>query len=55
VTRDQILEHAWPGGADHRSNVIDVLVGRLREKVDRRFGAASIETVRGLGYRLRVP
>jgi len=55
VTRDQILEHAWPEGADHRSNVIDVLVGRLRDKVDRPFGAASIETVRGLGYRLRVP
>jgi two-component system OmpR family response regulator len=55
VTRDQILEHAWPEGADHRSNVIDVLVGRLREKVDRPFGAASIETVRGRGYRLRVP
>jgi two-component system OmpR family response regulator len=54
VRRDQILDHAWPDGADHRSNVIEVLVGRLREKVDRPFGQASIETVRGLGYRLRV-
>jgi two-component system OmpR family response regulator len=54
VSRDQILEHAWPHGADHRSNVIDVIVGRLRDKIDRPFGAASIETVRGLGYRLRI-
>ncbi len=54
VSRDQILEHAWPHGADHRSNVIDVIVGRLRDKIDRPFNAASIETVRGLGYRLRI-
>jgi two-component system OmpR family response regulator len=54
VSRDQILEHGWPHGADHRSNVIDVIVGRLRDKVDRPFNAASIETVRGLGYRLRI-
>jgi two-component system, OmpR family, response regulator len=54
VTREQILEHAWPEGADPRSNVIDVLVRRLREKVDRPFGTTSLETVRGLGYRLQV-
>jgi two-component system OmpR family response regulator len=54
VSRDQILEHAWPRGADHRSNVIDVIVGRLRDKIDRPFNAASIETVRGRGYRLRI-
>jgi two-component system, OmpR family, response regulator len=54
VSRDQILENAWPRGADHRSNVIDVIVGRLRDKIDRPFNAASIETVRGRGYRLRI-
>src|SRR5258706_2418777 len=54
VSRDQILEHAWPRGADHRSNVIDVIVGRLPDQIDRPFNAASIETVRGRGYRLRI-
>jgi two-component system OmpR family response regulator len=54
ISRDQILEHAWPRGTDHRSNVIDVIVGRLRDKIDRPFDAASIETVRGRGYRLRI-
>jgi two-component system OmpR family response regulator len=54
VSRDQILEHAWPRGADHHSNVIDVIVGRIRDKIDRPFNAASIETVRGRGYRLRI-
>jgi DNA-binding response OmpR family regulator len=49
-----IREHAWPRGTDHRSNVIDVIVGRLRDKIDRPFDAASIETVRGRGYRLRI-
>lgn len=39
----------------NRSNVIDVYVGHLRDKVDRPFGTSSIETVRGVGYRLRVP
>src|SRR3954470_6771465 len=52
VRRERILAHAWPDGADHRSNVLEVLVNRLREKIDRPFGAESIQTVRGLGYRL---
>ena len=38
---------------ENRSNVIDVYVRYLREKVDRPFGVESIETVRGAGYRLR--
>ena len=40
-------------GYENRSNVIDVYVRYLREKVDRPFGVTSIETVRGAGYRLR--
>jgi two-component system, OmpR family, response regulator len=53
LTRLELLEHAWDFGYENRSNVIDVYVRYLREKVDRPFGANSIETVRGAGYRLR--
>src|SRR3954449_2808718 len=52
VRRERILAHAWPDGAEHRSNVLEVLVRRLREKIDRPYGTDSIQTVRGLGYRL---
>lgn len=53
LSRDQLLEHGWPAGTDQRSNVIEVYVRYLREKIDRPFDVASIENVRGLGYRLR--
>ena len=53
LTRYQLLEHAWDIAYDNRSNVVDVYVRYLREKVDRPFGADSLETVRGVGYRLR--
>lgn len=53
VTRFDLLEHAWDYSYENRSNVIDVYVGYLRNKVDRPFGVSSIETVRGVGYRLR--
>jgi two-component system, OmpR family, response regulator len=49
----QLLDAAWDVGFEHRSNVVEVYVRYLRDKVDRPFGVASIETVRGLGYRLR--
>jgi two-component system, OmpR family, response regulator len=49
----QLLDAAWDLGYEHRSNVVEVYVRYLREKVDRPFGEASIETVRGIGYRLR--
>ena len=48
-----LLEHAWDYGYENRSNVVQVYVRYLREKVDRPFGVESIETVRGAGYRLR--
>jgi two-component system OmpR family response regulator len=54
LSRFQLLEHAWDGEYENRSNVIDVYVGYLRDKLDRPFGRSSIETVRGVGYRLRV-
>jgi len=53
LTRLDMLEHAWDFGYENRSNVVDVYVRYLREKVDRPFGVKSIETVRGVGYRLR--
>jgi len=52
LSRDQLIEHAWDGAYDARSNVVDVHVARLREKIDRPFGRASLQTVRGVGYRL---
>jgi len=53
LSRLHLLEHAWDYEYENRSNVIDVYVRYLREKVDRPFGVESIETVRGAGYRLR--
>jgi two-component system OmpR family response regulator len=53
LSRDLLLEHAWDYGYENRSNVVDVYVRYLREKIDRPFDRDSIETVRGMGYRLR--
>ena len=53
LSRYQLLEHAWDYEYENRSNVVDVYVRYLRRKIDRPFGADSIETVRGAGYRLR--
>ncbi len=54
LSRFDLLEHAWDYAYENRSNVIDVYVRYLREKVDRPFRVSSIETVRGAGYRLRI-
>ena len=53
LSRLQLIENAWDFAYENRSNVIDVYVRYLREKVDRPFGTDTIETVRGVGYRLR--
>ncbi len=53
LSRVEILEGAWDSAYENRSNVIDVYVRHLREKLDRPFGRESFETVRGAGYRLR--
>lgn len=53
LTRQFLLEHCWDLAYESRSNVVDVHIRALRDKVDRRFGVASLETVRGAGYRLR--
>jgi DNA-binding response OmpR family regulator len=53
VSREEILEQAWGEREEPMSNTIDVLVGRLRRKLDRPKRPSRIETVRGMGYRLR--
>ena len=54
VTRTQILDHVWDFAYDGVSNVVDQYVAYLRKKVDRPFGRCDLETVRGVGYRLRL-
>jgi two-component system OmpR family response regulator len=53
LSRTRIREHVWDFAFEGDSNVVDVYVRYLREKVDRPFGLSLIETVRGAGYRLR--
>ena len=53
LSRYDLLEGAWEIDYENRSNVVDVYVRYLREKIDRPFGVETIETVRGAGYRLR--
>ena len=53
LSRTRLIEHVWDFAYEGDSNVVDVYVRYLREKVDRPFGTDSIETVRGAGYRLR--
>ncbi|MBA2325868.1 MAG: response regulator transcription factor [Actinobacteria bacterium] len=53
LSQQQLLDAAWDFGYEHRSNVVEVYVRYLREKIDRPFGVRSLETVRGMGYRLR--
>jgi two-component system, OmpR family, response regulator len=53
LSRFDLLEGAWEGDYENRSNVVDQHVRALRERIDRPFGLRTIETVRGSGYRLR--
>jgi two-component system OmpR family response regulator len=55
LSRDSLLDQVWQSPADVGSNVIEVHLRNLREKIDRPFGTHTIETVRGVGYRLREP
>jgi two-component system, OmpR family, response regulator len=55
VTKADILGHVWDFAFEGDPNIVEVYVSRLRRKVDRPFGRADIETLRGSGYRLRVP
>jgi two-component system OmpR family response regulator len=53
VTRTMLLENVWDYHFDPQTNVIDVHVARLRQKIDREFPTPMIHTVRGAGYCLR--
>jgi two-component system OmpR family response regulator len=53
LSQSQLLEAAWDLGYEQKSNVVEVYVRYLRQKIDRPFGLTSLETVRGTGYRLR--
>lgn len=53
LTRPQLLEHVWDFAFEGDPNIVDVYIGYLRDKVDRPFKRASLQTVRGVGYRLR--
>ena len=55
ISRYDLLELAWEDDVEQRSNVVEVAVRRLRDKVDRPFGVESIQTIRGAGYRLCAP
>jgi DNA-binding response OmpR family regulator len=52
ISRARFLEHVWDFARAGDSNIVDVHVRNLREKIDVPFGTRSIETVRGAGYRL---
>lgn len=53
VTRTMLLEHVWDYHFDPQTNVIDVHISRLRQKIDKGFPQAMLQTVRGAGYMLR--
>jgi DNA-binding response OmpR family regulator len=55
VTRSEIVEHVWDCHFDSESNLVEVYVNRLRQKVDQNRSARLIHTVRGVGYRLGMP
>jgi two-component system OmpR family response regulator len=52
VSKRDVLDHVWDDDFAGDPNIVEVYVGRLRNKLDRPFGRAAIETVRGAGYRL---
>jgi two-component system, OmpR family, response regulator len=53
VTKTMILEHIWDYSFDPQTNIVDVLVHRLRSKVDKDFPVKLIQTIRGVGYTLK--
>jgi two-component system, OmpR family, response regulator len=54
VTRTMLIENVWDYHFDPQTNVIDVHVSRLRQKIDSGFVASLLHTVRGVGYKLSV-
>jgi DNA-binding response OmpR family regulator len=54
VSKTMIIEHVWGYDFDPLTNIVDVLVSRLRHKVDRDFEKKLIQTHRGVGYALKI-
>jgi two-component system OmpR family response regulator len=52
VSRRRLIDAVWDDSFHGEANIVDVYVGRLRDKIDRPFGRSSLVTVRGVGYRL---
>jgi two-component system, OmpR family, copper resistance phosphate regulon response regulator CusR len=55
VTRSEIIEHVWDCHFDSETNLVEVYINRLRQKIDENRAAKLIHTVRGVGYRLGLP
>ncbi len=55
VSKTMIIEQVWGYAYDPMTNIVDVLVSRLRNKIDRDFDAKLIQTYRGVGYALKLP
>jgi len=55
VSKTMIMEHVWDYNFDPQTNVVEVRISRLRDKVDRGFAEKLIHTVRGVGYVLKPP
>ena len=55
VSKTMLLEHIWDYRFDPQTNVVDVLVCRVRHKVERDYTTKLIQTIRGVGYVLKVP
>jgi len=53
ISKTMILSHVWDYSFDPQTNIVDVLVSRLREKIDRKFEKKLLHTVRGVGYVIR--
>jgi two-component system, OmpR family, response regulator len=53
VSKRQILDHVWGTDFEGDPNIVEVYIGHLRNKLDRPFGSDAVETVRGVGYRIR--
>jgi DNA-binding response OmpR family regulator len=52
ITKVELLDRVWDASADTDANVVEVYIGYLRRKIDHPFGRASVQTVRGAGYRV---
>ena len=55
VTRTMLLENVWSFHFDPKTNIVETHMSRLRSKIDRGYDTELIETIRGVGYRLRAP